>query len=206
MKNHWTERSINDFLFSIASDFIGQLEKKMEEKNMSQDKVAKKLGVTKGRVSQIFNNPGDNISIKKIIEYARAFGMKVSIVAYEDDDPKNKKGPINSEIFKTCWEKLNKPRDFWAVAENGKSNKTADNAVTLPTPLIASFNRHEESMPKILETDILSNLFGEKQPQEQTWEENYSLIGGIVSREQRRDQVTQLHGNINLQMHKGASL
>lgn len=126
MKTHWTERSIKDFLFNIASDFVGQLEKKLEEDNISQDKFAKKLGVTKGRISQIFNNPGQNISILKVIEYARALGMKVSLVAYEDDDPENKKGPINSEIFKICWEKLNKPRDFWAFEGMNKETAVAN--------------------------------------------------------------------------------
>ena len=52
-----------------------------------------------------------------MIEYAKALGMKVSVVAYEDDDPENKKGPIDSEIFRICWEQLGKPRDFWAMQD-----------------------------------------------------------------------------------------
>lgn len=116
MKNHWTARSVTDYLFRIAADFIAQLENKMESLPISQDELAKKLGVTKGRVSQWINHPG-NISLGKMIEYAKALGMKVSVVAYEDDDPENKKGPIDSEIFKICWEKSGKPRDFWNLQE-----------------------------------------------------------------------------------------
>lgn len=112
MKAHWTTRSVKDYIFRIASDFIVQLENKMEASHITQDKLAKKLGVTKGRVSQLINHPG-NFSLGKMIEYAKAVGMKVSIVAYEDNDPKNTKGPIDSEIFRICWEQLGKPRDFW---------------------------------------------------------------------------------------------
>jgi len=116
MKTHWTERSNKDFLFRIAADFIVQLEDKMESLQISQDELAQRLGVSKGRVSQILNNPG-NITLGKIVEYARTLKMKVSIVAYDDNDPKNERGPINSEVFSICWEKFGKPRDFWAFQE-----------------------------------------------------------------------------------------
>ena len=98
MNTHWTNRSSKDFLFRIAADFVSQLEDKMESASMSQDELAQRLGVTKGRVSQILNNPG-NITLAKVIEYARTLEMKVSIVAYEDDDPRNERGPINSAVF-----------------------------------------------------------------------------------------------------------
>lgn len=114
MKAHWTARSVKDYIFRIASDFIAQLENKMNSLPISQDELAKKLGVTKGRVSQLINHPG-NISLATMVEYAKALGMKVSLVAYDDNDPENKNGPINSEIFKTCWEQLGKPHDFWDV-------------------------------------------------------------------------------------------
>jgi len=116
IKKHWTERSIKDYLFRIAADFIAQLERRMESIPVSQDELAKKLGVTKGRVSQVLNHPG-NITLGKIIEYARTLSMKVSIVAYEDNDQENKRGPINPEVFRICWEKCGKPRDLWAFEE-----------------------------------------------------------------------------------------
>jgi len=122
MKAHWTTRSVKDYIFRIASDFIVQLENKIESLNISQDELAKKLGVTKGRVSQLINHPG-NFSLGKMIEYAKALGMKVSVVAYEDNDPKNTKGPIDSEIFRICWEQLGKPRDFWAMQDIITTNK-----------------------------------------------------------------------------------
>lgn len=112
MKLHWTERNIKTYLFRIVADFIDQIENKMESLPISQDEFAKKLGLSKGRVSQILNRRG-NITLKTIIHCARTLGMKVSMVAYEDDDPRNKKGPINPEVFRICWEKSGKPRDLW---------------------------------------------------------------------------------------------
>lgn len=126
MKVHWTERSIKDYFFRIAFDLIAQFEKKMESENISKAELAKRLKITKGRVSQVLNNPG-NISIRNIVKYARTLGMKVSILAYEDDDPQNKRGPINSEIFKICWEQCDKPRDFWAFQEIEESSSMAAN-------------------------------------------------------------------------------
>ena len=121
-KKHWTERSIKDYLFSIVADFITQLETKMESLTISQDEYAKKLRVSKGRVSQLLNHP-TNFKLETIIRYARVLGMKVSVVAYDDNDPQNTKGPVNSEIFKMCWEQLGKPRDFWAMQDIVATNR-----------------------------------------------------------------------------------
>lgn len=118
MKTHWTASSIKDYIFRIAADLIVQLDNKMEALPLSQDALAKKIGVTKGAVSQMFNDPG-NITLRRIVKYSKALNMKVAIVAYEDDDPDNKKGPINSEIFRICWEKSGKPREFWDFQEAG---------------------------------------------------------------------------------------
>ena len=113
---HWTARSVDDFLYRIASDFVRQIERAMEESRTSQAKLAEALSVTEGRVSQVMNNPG-NLTLRKVIEYARVLGKKVSVVAYDDDDPQNLNGPINSEIFTLCWEKAGKPVDFFAFDE-----------------------------------------------------------------------------------------
>ena len=112
---NWTEQSANHFVYKIASDFILQLEKKMETEPLSQKALASKLGVSVGRVSQILNNPG-NFTLKKIVQYARALDMKVSVVAYDDNDPTNQNGPINSEIFQICWENAGRPTDFFGLS------------------------------------------------------------------------------------------
>jgi len=128
-KKHWTERRIKDYLFSIVADFITQLETKMESLTISQGEFAKKLRVSKGRISQLLNHP-TNFKLETIIKYARALGMKVSIVAYDDNDPQNTKGPINSEIFRICWEQWGKPRDFWTMQNIVTNNRVLGAKVT----------------------------------------------------------------------------
>jgi transcriptional regulator with XRE-family HTH domain len=115
LKKHWTESSVDDFVYRISSDFVLQLETKIEKGDVSQKELACRLNVSDGRVSQVLNNPG-NLTLKKVVEYARALGMKVAIVAYEDGDPENNKGPINSEIFNRCWKKVGSPEDFFALS------------------------------------------------------------------------------------------
>jgi transcriptional regulator with XRE-family HTH domain len=154
MKTHWTERSIKDYLFKIAADFITQLEEKMKLLGITQGNLAKKLNVSKGRVSQVVNNPG-NIGLFMIIKYARALGMKVAIVAYDDNDPENKKGPVNSEIFNLCWERYGKPHDFWAVQDRNKSADTSmtsgiiylDNASLGNIPMIPRYRLTDKATP-----------------------------------------------------------
>jgi transcriptional regulator with XRE-family HTH domain len=133
MKNHWTTRSTEDFVYRISSDFALQLENKMDEDSVSQFGLAEKLNVSPGRISQILRNPG-NLTLKKMVEYARSLGMKVAVVAYEDDDPENKNGPINSQIFNQCWARAGKPRDFFALQETANTLRDA--------PVILYFSLH----------------------------------------------------------------
>lgn len=104
---HWTERSIDDFVSRITFDFTTQIEQAVG----SQAELARSLGVSKGRVSQILSS--HSISLKNIVKHARAIGKKVAIVLYDDSDPKNTNGPVNSQIFSTCWERAGKPADFF---------------------------------------------------------------------------------------------
>lgn len=117
LSKHWTERSIEDFLYRIGFDFVQQIEELMKPSGTSQIELAKKLGVTEGRVSQVLNNPG-NLTLRKVIEYARALQKKVAIVVYDDGDPDNENGPINAEIFARCWDRSGKPADFFAMDDD----------------------------------------------------------------------------------------
>jgi predicted XRE-type DNA-binding protein len=112
---HWTEQSTADFVYRISSDFTVQVEKKMEREGIKQNDLATKWGVTPGRVSQIMNSPG-NLELATSVQCARALGMKVALVAYEDGDTENQNGPINSEVFAACWQRLGAPRDFFELA------------------------------------------------------------------------------------------
>lgn len=112
--SHWTGRSVEDFQFAIALDFVNQLETQMSSIEMKQADLAKELDVTEGRVSQIMNNPG-NLTLNMMVKCVKAVGMKVSIVAYDDDDERNRRGPIHPQIFRSCWENAGKPRDVWSL-------------------------------------------------------------------------------------------
>jgi plasmid maintenance system antidote protein VapI len=79
LNRHWTAATTEDFLYRIAADYVSQLERIMDASETSQTKLAERLKVSKGRVSQVLNNPG-NLTLKKIVEYARALGKKVAIV------------------------------------------------------------------------------------------------------------------------------
>ena len=108
---HYTASSTEDYVNRLSFDFITQLAKRMDALGLNQTTLGRKLKLTSGRVSQIFNNPG-NLTLNKMTEYARAVGMKISVVAYDDGDPNNERGPVTSEIFALCWEKYGKPHDF----------------------------------------------------------------------------------------------
>lgn len=132
---HWTERSTEDFVHRISFDFVTQIDKALESGQSSQAELAKNLGVTEGRVSQVLNNPG-NLGLNSIVKYARAIGRKVAIVLYDDGDARNHNGPVNSEIFSTCWERAGRPADFFAL----RSTSTAGSVLVVNVPVQGAYN------------------------------------------------------------------
>jgi len=124
---HWTAESNDAFLHKISFDFISQVEKKLEASSFTQAELARRLGVSEGAVSHILNNP-QNLTLKTIVTYARALSIKVSIVAYDDGDPHNERGPINSEVFSTCWERAGRPSNFWAMTRTTNVAETTREA------------------------------------------------------------------------------
>lgn len=138
-KQHWTEESQKDFLFCIAYDFVSQIEVYMKASGISQVELAKRAGYGESRLSQILNNPG-NVTLMTVVRLARAIGVKASVVAYDDGDPENRKGPLNSLVFLKCWEHCNKPRDMFDI------QALADTADTPTKNLL----RYRESFEKML--------------------------------------------------------
>jgi len=116
LKKHWTASSTNDFVCRIASDYVAQIENKLQVETMTHSGLATALDVTPGRVSQVLNNPG-NLTLRNTVLYAQALEMKVALVAYEDNDPDNEKGPVNSEIFHRCWRHMGSPRTFFELSQ-----------------------------------------------------------------------------------------
>ncbi len=138
---HWTEASSDDFRYRIAFDYVRQIEQTLEATRMSRAELAKRLGVSAGRVSQILNNPG-NLTLRNMVEYARALGRKISVIAYDDNDRVNSNGPISPEIFVLCWERAGKPADFFSVRETAETSRVLD-AFYCATP--STFGDSEET-------------------------------------------------------------
>jgi transcriptional regulator with XRE-family HTH domain len=113
-KRHWTESSLSDFIYRIGSDFISQIEMKLEEGSLTQKSLAIQLKVSEGSVSQVLKSPG-NLQLDTMVKYARACGMKMSVLLYDDGDKENKRGPIHPDIFRMCWEFSGRPSDFFAL-------------------------------------------------------------------------------------------
>lgn len=113
---HWTEESLDDFRFKVAFDFVAQIELAMRDQGMKQSDLAAVLGVTPGRVSQVFNNPA-NLNLRSMVEWTRKLGHKMAVVLYDDGDEGNRFGPIDSEVFRLCWEKVGRPHDVGETAE-----------------------------------------------------------------------------------------
>ena len=109
---HWTDESALDFAFAIANDFLDEIDRIMELQGVSRREIADRIGVTEGRVSQIFHNPG-RASLTVMVRMARALGWKVAIVAYDDGDAEGRRGPVYAGIFQRCWEDAGKPETGW---------------------------------------------------------------------------------------------
>ncbi len=130
---HWTESNVEAFIQRVTFDFITQLEKVMELRpGVNQSVLAQKLDVTEGAVSQILNNPR-NLTLKTMVRYARALGMKLSVVAYDDGDPDNSRGPINSDIFRLCWERAERPRTFRRFQQQNAPEDVVQTVTALPS-------------------------------------------------------------------------
>jgi hypothetical protein len=135
---HWTAESVENFTYRIAADFLAQVETKIENGEVSRTELAQRLDRTPGRVSQLFNNPG-NLTVTSAVRLVRAAGMKVALVAYEDNDPQNNNGPINSAIFHQCWKDMGAPTTFFELANTAMSVANCFNPCSVNGTAVNSF-------------------------------------------------------------------
>ncbi len=112
---HWTSRQ-EEFQFAVAFDFVADMVAAMEEKGTSQKELASRMGVSESRVSQLLNDPG-NLTLATMVGMARALDHKISIVAYDDGDHQNLRGPVIPGLIRECWEVMGKPADQWQLDE-----------------------------------------------------------------------------------------
>jgi transcriptional regulator with XRE-family HTH domain len=160
---HWTEDNIDDFVHRLSFDFITQLAKRLDSGPFTRAQLAAKLNVTKGRISQILNNPS-NLTLKRAVAYARALGMKVSVVAYDDHDPDNHNGPVSSEIFSLCWKQAGSPSDFESAESvpSLASTATTSDSVVMPERkgfvLIKRSAKSDSQYSMILDTNVVLQI------------------------------------------------
>lgn len=134
--SHYTSENDKSFANRITFDFVAQLEERLATTKMTQAELAKKLKVGESNVSQVLNLYRTNFNLETFVKYARAVGMKVALVAYDDQDPTNQNGPVGPEIFAMSWEKLGRPRDVWSV--NEASYATSQTLRALPDWMFGS--------------------------------------------------------------------
>lgn len=144
--SHWTVDSATDFVYRISSDFVAQLETKLEEKSMTRKEYARELDVTPARVSQFLNDPG-SFELSSMVNYAQALGMKVSVIAYDDGDSGNENGPISSQVFNTCWTRCGSPHDMFQATTCTIGVAVSDIAATENNAMICVFGTGALPLP-----------------------------------------------------------
>lgn len=111
---HWTANSNVDFRYSVAADYVDQILEQLDRREMSQSDLAKRVGVSDGRVSQLVNSPG-NLTLKTMVDWARAVDLKLAVVLYDDEDQNNLRGPILSDVFRDCWRMCDSPHNWFEL-------------------------------------------------------------------------------------------
>lgn len=142
---HWTSESLADFGFFVASDFVTQIQSKLSSEDLSQADLAERVGVTEGRISQIFNTPG-NMTLNTMIQYARSLDLKLTVMVYDDGDRDFQRGPVLSDVFHSCWTSLGKPLDNWEFEEKAQTH-----LISAPWSSNSSSQHYREHGYRILE-------------------------------------------------------
>jgi transcriptional regulator with XRE-family HTH domain len=66
---------------TVAFEYMLQLERLMYRKGITQAELAKRLGKSEGRVSQMFDE-GGNPTVKTLVSLARALDVQLSVLAH----------------------------------------------------------------------------------------------------------------------------
>lgn len=118
---YWVEQ-INGVLYDAIIDF-------METNNMKRKDLAKHLGISKGRVSQIINDGEINFRLEKIIEISLKLGM---VPHFELE---NKNDFLEKEQFSLIQRELANFQDFFISCKEETKviqlNSHTENVATL---------------------------------------------------------------------------
>jgi transcriptional regulator with XRE-family HTH domain len=94
--------TIENLVFSVQI----ALQRAMNDKGMSNKKLAERLGMTPGRVSQIFSAKGPNLTLKTIGRVIHALGEDFEFVRVCDSEQNLPSG--DAETFKSMIMNVNK--------------------------------------------------------------------------------------------------
>lgn len=142
-KQHWTAKDVESFRYFVAADFVDQLQTCAENQGIKQKDLAQILDKSEGRVSQVFNDPG-NLTLDTMITWGRAIGLKAAIVLYDDGDRSNRRGPLSGGIFTQCWKMVGSP-NYWPESIADASTESG-HSLSLPSqgqPLASKFEGME---------------------------------------------------------------
>jgi len=119
---HWTT-TVDKFTSAILMDFMCSFENIIESKHLNLERVAERMNQIKDEEDSVEYTPEliqtvidtaaeHEVNVSTLVLFARALGMKVSLVLYYDDDPDNLQGPVLGETIMQCWADAGYPRDI----------------------------------------------------------------------------------------------
>jgi transcriptional regulator with XRE-family HTH domain len=115
-KSRRKDLHIEDMRYRIVADFLVQIDQMLVEKDMTHADLAERSGVTPGRISQIFNNPG-NVTMDTVVALADAVGFSVSLVACDMGKKAPERGYVLAGILAECWRRMGRPTNYFDLEE-----------------------------------------------------------------------------------------
>lgn len=114
-QSYWADRSLEDEQLHLGFDVISQLELPLSRRGWTRKELAKHMGVSQGRVSQIFNSP-ESLRVSSISNVANALDMCTAIVIYPRDEGDTRH--ISGHVFRRCWELLGSPTTEFGLSSS----------------------------------------------------------------------------------------
>lgn len=98
--------AIEDLVFSVQI----ALQKAMRRSGVSQADLAAKLGMTPGRVSQVFSKGGPNLTLKTIARIANALGEDFDLVSKSELAELRRQKEVRTRPVAVMWKPLQDSR------------------------------------------------------------------------------------------------
>jgi transcriptional regulator with XRE-family HTH domain len=105
----------------LRRDVLGILHKSLEESGLTQTELAKKLGVRRSAVNQVFRGDG-NVRINTLAEYLHALGFELNVQLVETGELR--RAVVEQRIPRPAFpsEALSSPWTIWHTFGTGKAH------------------------------------------------------------------------------------